>query len=77
MCDPTGNIQTTEQSAGQLFRIKLSEMLQPHKSNRFFHILFPECLIADIKSTEIINIFLYGQCVKNGDILKDNADIAL
>ena len=75
MCDPTGNIQTTEQSAGQLFRIKLSEMLQPHKSNRFFHILFPECLIADIKSTEIINIFRNGQFIENRHILHDNTDL--
>ena len=69
------DIQTAQQTTGKLFRIKFAEIVETDKIDGIFHILTPERFVADIQTTEIINVFIDGQFLKDSDILHDNADL--
>ena len=77
MRDAAGDIQTPEQTAGELLRAEFQKVLQPDKLHGFFDILLPLFLVADVQPAEVVDVFVDGQFVKHCDVLHDDADVLL
>ena len=73
--DPAGNVQSAQKTSGKLPGMHFPEIFQACKFNSFLHQLFSSFLVSYVKAAEIINIFLYCQFLKNGYILKHDADL--
>ena len=73
--DPAGNVQSAQKTSGKLPGMHFPKIFQACKFNGFLHQLFSSFLVSYVKAAEIINIFLYCQFLKNGYILKHDADL--
>ena len=71
----TGDIQTAKKTTGQLLWIKFLEIFQSNKTDGILYQFFPFFFIFHIKSTEIVNVFIYSQLIKYGNILHNYTNI--
>ena len=61
----------------QFLWTSFAEVFKSCKLYGLFHHLMPSGLVLDIETTEIINIFIDGQLIKNCYILQNDADLLL
>ena len=73
MRDAACDVEAAQQSAGQFRRSESAVVLQSHEIQRFVHQLASAGLVADIERAEIIDVFLDGELIEHGDVLRNDA----
>src|SRR5699024_8322069 len=73
MCDAAGDIETSFQSAAQLFWTELSVFFETDESNRFIYKLFTCSAVFNIKSAEKADIFNDIQIFEYRNFLGDDS----
>ena len=77
MRDAACDVEAAQQSAGQFRRSESAVVLQSHEIQRFVHQLASAGLVTDIERAEIIDVFLDGELIEHGDVLRNDADATL
>ena len=71
----TGNIQPAEKTTGQFLRIHFTIIFKSYKSDSIINQFFAFLFIRNIQTTEIIDVFIHGQFVKNSNILQYDSNL--
>ena len=66
-----------KKSAGEFLRAHLTEIRQTGECDGLFHEFSSFLFVSDIESAEIIDVFIDGHLLKDGNVLHDNTDILL
>lgn len=77
MSNAAGNIETTKKAAGKLFRIKFTIIFQTDELEGGVNVLLADDFVSDVKSTEVIEVLIDGELIKNSNFLKDYTDLTL
>lgn len=77
MSDATSDIETTKKAAGELFRIELAEISQTDELDRVIDAFFALGFVFNVEAAEKVDVVLGAEFVEYGDILENDANLAL
>ena len=75
MSDTAGDVQSAEQSARELLRVELGEVLKPYEFYRLVNVLSAELLVGDVEPAEVVDVLVDRELLADNDVLHDYTDI--
>ena len=77
VCDTAGNVEAACQAARELAGAELGKVTQPNKVDRLVHQRTAALAVADVETTEIVDVLAHGELVKHRHLLWHHADATL
>ena len=77
MRDTAGNVEAARQAARELARAELGKVAQPDKVDRLVHQRAAALAVADVETTEIVDVLAHCELVKHRHLLRHHANAAL
>ena len=75
--DAAGDVEASQQAAGELLGLELHELLQADEGDRLGHQAAPLGAVTHVEGAEGIDVLRHRELIEDGDILRHHADATL
>ena len=77
MGDAAGDVEASQQAAGELLGLEPHELLQADEGDRLGHQAAPLGAVAHVEGAEGVDVLRHRELIEDGDILRHHADATL